>query len=237
MTWSIIAREPSSGRVGIAVATRFFAVGSRVPHIRTGVGAVATQATVNQSYGPRGLQLLADDLSAEETIVRLTAADVGRDHRQVHVMDRRGRFAAYTGGACIDWCGHLIGEDFSVAGNMLAGPDVIAATAEMFRRQSALPLARRLIAAMYAGEAAGGDKRGKQSAALLVHDGEEFPIYDIRVDYHVDPLAELERLHGAARERFVHFRRRMPSRENPAGVTDRSDLEDFIARSIAEGYE
>jgi len=237
MTWSIIAREPATGRVGIAVATRFFAVGSRVPHIRTGVGAVATQATVNQSYGPRGLDLLADGLNAEETIVRLTAADAGRDHRQVHAMDRQGRFAAFTGSDCIDWCGHVIGEDFSIAGNMLAGRNVIAATAETFRRRSDLPLARRLVAALHAGEAAGGDKRGKQSAALLVHDGEEFPIYDIRVDDHADPLAELERLHSVARERFVHFRRRMPSRENPAGVTDRSDLEDFIARSIAEGYE
>jgi len=237
MTWSIIAREPATGRVGIAVATRFFAVGSRVPHIRTGVGAVATQATVNQSYGPLGLDLLADGLNAEETIVRLTAAEAGRDHRQVHAMDRQGQFAAFTGSACIDWCGHVIGEDFSIAGNMLAGPDVIAATAETFRRRSDLPLARRLIAALHAGESAGGDKRGKQSAALLVHDGEEFPIYDIRVDDHADPLAELERLHSVARERFVHFRRRMPSRENPAGVTDRSDLEDFIARSIAEGYE
>ncbi|MFZ4808016.1 MAG: DUF1028 domain-containing protein [Hyphomicrobiaceae bacterium] len=237
MTWSIIAREAGSGRVGIAVATRFFAVGSRVPHIRTGVGAVATQAFVNKSYGPRGLDLMAGGLTAGAALDRLVAADSGRDHRQVHLMDAAGASAAYTGSACIDWCGHHIGADFSVAGNMLAGSQVIARTAEAFTATAGQPLARRLIAAMRAGEAAGGDKRGRQSAALLVHDAEEFPIYDIRVDDHADPLTELARLHAVARERFVHFRRRMPSRAHPDGIVDRHDLEDFIAASIAEGYE
>lgn len=237
MTWSIIAREEKTGRVGIAVATRFFAVGSRVPHIKTGVGAVATQATVNQSYGPRGLALLGEGLSAAETIRRLTNEDAGQGHRQVHVMDKAGRFAAHTGADCVDWCGHIVDNTFSVAGNMLAGPKVIELTAAAYRMLDHLPLARRLIAAMHAGEAAGGDKRGRQSAALLVHDAEEFPLYDIRVDDHADPLAELERLHKVSLERFVHFRRRMPTRDNPVGMTDRTDLEDFIARSIAEGYE
>jgi len=237
MTWSIIARDDATGRVGIAVATRFFAVGSRVPHIRTGVGAVATQATVNQGYGPRGLDLLADGLSATDVLARLMAGDDGRSHRQVHVMDRAGRFSAHTGADCVDWCGHHVDGTFSVAGNMLAGPAVVAETARVYRTSGHLPLARRLMAAMKAGEAAGGDKRGRQSAALLVHYAEEFPLYEIRVDDHADPLAELDRLFHVALERFVHFRRRMPSRANPAGITDRSDLEEFIARSIAEGYE
>lgn len=237
MTWSIIARDDETGRVGIAVATRFFAVGSRVPHIRTGVGVVATQAFVNEGFGPRGLDLMADGASATETLSRLIASDDGRDHRQVHLMDGKGRFAAHTGKACVDWCGSMIGAGFSVAGNMLAGPDVIAATAETYRMAQHLPIARRLIAAMTAGEAAGGDKRGKQSAALLVHDREEFPIYDLRVDDHPDPLSELWRLHGVALERFVHFRRRMPGRDNPCGNIDRHDLDAFIAASIAEGYE
>jgi len=237
MTWSIIAREAQTGRVGIAVATRFFAVGSRVPHIRTGVGAVATQAFVNKSYGPRGLDLMAGGLQAGAVLEQLVSADTGRDHRQVHLMDAAGTIAAYTGSACVDWCGHHVGPDFSVAGNMLAGPQVIARTAEEFTATTGQSLARRLIAAMRAGETAGGDKRGKQSAALLVHDAEEFPIYDIRVDDHADPLTELARLHAVARERFVHFRRRMPSRAHPDGIVDRHDLEDFIAASIAEGYE
>ena len=237
MTWSIIARDEPTGRVGIVVATRFFAVGAMVPHIRTGVGAVATQAFINPLYGPQGLALIEGGLGAEETVARLTAADAGRDNRQLHVMDREGRFAAYTGAACIDWCGHAIRPTFSIAGNMLAGPAVLADTIRAYEAQSALPFARRLIAAMQAGEAAGGDKRGKQSAALLIHDGEDYPLYDLRVDDHADPLAELARLLEVARERWVHFRRWMPSRENPSGLVDRSGLEALVARSIAEGYE
>jgi uncharacterized Ntn-hydrolase superfamily protein len=237
LTWSIIARDEPTGRVGIVVATRFFAVGAMVPHIKTGVGAVATQAFINPLYGPQGLALLEGGLGAEEAVARLTAADAGRDNRQLHVMDREGRFTAYTGAACIDWCGHAIRPTFSIAGNMLAGPAVLADTIRAYEAQSALPFARRLIAAMRAGEAAGGDKRGKQSAALLIHDGQDYPLYDLRVDDHADPLTELARLLEVARERWVHFRRWMPSRENPSGLVDRSGLEALVARSIAEGYE
>jgi uncharacterized Ntn-hydrolase superfamily protein len=237
VTWSIIARDAPTRRVGIIVATRFFAVGSMVPHIKTGVGAVATQAFINPLYGPRGLALLASGLSAEDAVGRLTSEDAGRDHRQLHVMDRNGRCAGYTGPTCIDWRGHIIRPSFSIAGNMLAGPAVLAKTIRAYEAAPDLPLARRLIAAMQAGEAAGGDKRGKQSAALLIHAAEDYPIYDLRVDDHADPLAELARLHAVARERYVHFRRWMPSRQNPSGVRDRSGLEELIARSIAEGYE
>jgi uncharacterized Ntn-hydrolase superfamily protein len=237
VTWSIIARDEPTGRIGIVVATRFFAVGAMVTHIKTGIGAIASQAFINPLYGAQGLALLEAGLSAEETVGRLAAADAGRDNRQLHVMDREGRFAAYTGAACIDWCGHALRSTFSIAGNMLAGPAVLADTIRAYEAQSALPFARRLIAAMRAGEAAGGDKRGKQSAALLIHDGEDYPLYDLRVDDHVDPLAELARLHEVARERWVHFRRWMPSRQNPSGLVDRSGLEALVARSIAEGYE
>jgi uncharacterized Ntn-hydrolase superfamily protein len=237
MTWSIIARDPATGRIGIAVATRFFAVGALVPHIRTGAGAIATQAFINPHFGPQGLALLESGLSAEETIARLTRADEGRHNRQLHAMDTQGRFAGYTGAACIDWCGHELRTDFSVAGNMLAGPAVLAHTIRAYEARADLPFARRLLAAMRAGEAAGGDKRGKQSAALLIHDGEAYPIYDLRVDDHADPLTELARLEQVARERFVHFRRHMPSRAKPSGLTDRSGIDDLIARSIAEGYE
>jgi len=237
VTWSIIARDAPTGRVGIIVATRFFAVGSMVPHIKTGVGAVATQAFINPLYGSQGLALLEGGLSAEDAVGRLTSEDTGRDHRQLHVMDRKGRCAGYTGATCIDWCGHVIQPSFYIAGNMLAGQAVLAEAIRAYEAAPDLPLARRLIAAMQAGEAAGGDKRGKQSAALLIHDAEDYPIYDLRVDDHADPLAELARLHEVARERYVHFRRWMPSRQNPSGVGDRSGLEELIARSIAEGYE
>ncbi len=237
MTWSIIARDEKTGRVGIAVATCAFAVGARVPHIRTGVGAVATQAWTNPFYGPRGLALLAAGATAQDTVRMLMAADEGRDHRQVHVMDRKGNFAAATGKSCIDWCGHLVRDSFSVAGNMLAGEAVIEAAADAYVAHAGTPFARRLLAAMKAGEAAGGDKRGKQSAALLIHDEEEHPLVDIRVDDHTDPLAELARLEAIHRQRFVHYRRFSPSRANPDGLFDREKLEQEIARSIAEGWE
>lgn len=237
MTWSIIARDPKTGRVGIAVATCAFAVGARVPHIGTGVGAVATQAMTNQLLGPRGLALLAAGASAEECVRLLLDADSGREHRQVHVMDREGRFAASTGAKCVASYGHLAGETFSIAGNMLAGEAVIQETAKAVAAGADMPFARRLIAALKAGEAAGGDKRGKQSAALLIHDDEDHAALDLRVDDHVDPIAELARLEAVARATFVHSRRFGPTRANPAGLTDAEERRIAIERSIAEGYE
>ncbi len=237
MTWSIVARDEQTGRTGIAVATRFFAVGAVVPHIRTGAGAIATQAFINPHYGSRGLALLEAGTDADAVVARLTADDDGRRNRQLHVMDRDGRFAAYTGAACIEWCGHRLHPTFSVAGNMLAGPAVLDETASAYQSRSDLPFARRLVDAMRAGETAGGDKRGKQSAALLVHDGEDYPLYDLRVDDHDDPLGELARLLQVARQRWVHYRRTMPSRARPSGLVDRAELERLIAQSIAEGYE
>lgn len=237
MTWSIIARDEKTGRVGIAVATKFFAVGSRVPHIKTGIGAIASQAFLNPFYGPQGLALLQAGAAPQDVVRLLTAADEGRDHRQLHVMDRNARFAAYTGAACVEWCGHQIHDGFSVAGNMLAGPAVLDETARAYSEAAETPFARRLIAAMRAGEAAGGDKRGKQSAALLIHDDQDYSLLDLRIDDHTDPLAEITRLESIARERWVHFRRQMPSKQNPSGQTDRAALEADIAKSIAEGHE
>ena len=237
MTWSIIARDPATGRIGIAVATCAFAVGARVPHIKTGVGAIATQAATNPHYGPRGLAILAAGAPAETCVRMLLEADAGRDHRQVHAMDREFRLAARTGAACVPWCGHLVDATFSIAGNMLSGEAVIQETARAFKEGSEIPFARRLIAAMKAGEAAGGDKRGRQSAALLIHDGEEHPALDLRVDDHTDPLAELERLEAVARRSFVHRRRFGPTRENPVGLIDPDELGAAIERSISEGYE
>jgi uncharacterized Ntn-hydrolase superfamily protein len=237
MTWSIIARDPTTGRVGIAVATKFFAVGAHVPHIKTGVGAIATQALINPYYGSQGLALLAAGAAAADAVRLLTTPDEGRDVRQVHVMDRSGHLAAYTGDNCVPWCGHMIHEDFSVAGNMLAGPEVIQATADAYTASLDVPFARRLIRAMVAGEDAGGDKRGKQSAALLVHDSEEYSLLDLRVDDHADPLAELARLEAVARERWVHFRRCMPNAGSPPGIFNRAELEARVEASIAEDYE
>jgi uncharacterized Ntn-hydrolase superfamily protein len=216
MTWSIIARDEETGRIGIAVATKFFAVGALVPHIRTGAGAIASQAFINPYYGPKGLALLEAGASAEEAVARLTADDAGRHNRQLHVMDRDGRFAAHTGEACIDWCGHLLCGSFSVAGNMLAGPQVLAETARAYQAQSHVPFARRLVGAMRAGEAAGGDKRGRQSASLRVFDEEEYARLDLRVDEHPDPVAELRRIHEIARHQLVPFVAGMPRRKGTA---------------------
>jgi uncharacterized Ntn-hydrolase superfamily protein len=233
MTWSIIARDSATGQFGIAVATRFFAVGARVPHIAAGIGAVATQALVNPYYGIDGIKLLREGRAPGEIVATLLAADSGRETRQLHIMDAKGRIASHTGKDCVDWCGHVQGDGFSIAGNMLAGAAVLDDTATAYAANASLPFARRLIAAMFAGEAAGGDKRGKQSAALLIHGEEEWSALDLRVDDHADPLQELERLEQVSRERWVHFRQYLPTRQNPAGVTDREIIDAGIEAGIA----
>ncbi|MCC8946097.1 DUF1028 domain-containing protein [Bradyrhizobium sp. Arg62] len=229
MTWSIIARDSATGQLGIAVATRFFAVGALVPHIAPAIGAVATQALVNPYYGIDGLALLRSGDSPHEVIAALIAPDSGRESRQVHVMDARGRIAAHSGKDCVDWFGHIAGDGFSIAGNMLAGPAVLDETARVYAANEKLPFAERLIKAMFAGEAAGGDKRGKQSAALLIHGAEEWPLLDLRVDDHADPLRELERLEAVSREHRAPFRSFMPTRDNPAGTSDRATIDAGIA--------
>jgi uncharacterized Ntn-hydrolase superfamily protein len=233
MTWSIIARDPPTQAFGIAVATRFFAVGALCPHARSEVGALCTQALINPTYGPSGLQLLSEGAPAAEVVRRLIAADPGAAHRQLHVMDRAGRTAAHTGSACVGWCGDIHAEDYSIAGNMLAGPAVLEATAAAFTLHADRPLADRLIRALEAGEAAGGDKRGKQSAALVIHSTEDYPDLDLRVDDHADPLAELRRLYDVSESYFSLFKRFLPTRAHPAGVYDRAVIEAGIKAALA----
>ena len=237
MTWSIVARDPSTGAFGIAVATRFFAVGALTPHADGNVGALATQALINPTYGPRGLRLLREGVPAQAVVDVLVGADPGRDFRQLHVQDVAGGIAVHTGKGCVDWCGHIVCDGFSVAGNMLAGPAVVAETARALEAAREMPFARRLIAALQAGEAAGGDKRGKQSAALLIHSTEEYPALSLRVDDHPDPLVELARLEAVSRERFVHFADCLPTRRNPAGIVDRVQIEARIAASIQKASD
>src|SRR6516164_11335532 len=233
MTWSIIARDTTTGQFGIAVATKFFAVGARVPHIAAGIGGIATQALVNPYYGIDGVRLLREGKLPQDIVGLLTAADQGCETRQLHIVDASGRVAAFTGKDCVEWCGHVAGDGFSIAGNMLAGAQVLEQTAKSYVANDRMPFARRLIAAMHAGEAAGGDKRGKQSAALLIHESEEWSALDLRVDDHTDPLAELERLERVSRERWVHFREFVPTRQNPAGITDRATIDAGIEAAIA----
>jgi uncharacterized Ntn-hydrolase superfamily protein len=236
MTWSIVARD-ASGAFGIAIASRFFAVGALCPHMRSGVGAVATQALVNPLYAQPALDALAQGIAPEAVLRQVTASDEGREHRQIHLIDARGRTAAHTGSSCIAWCGHTAGAGYSVAGNMLAGPQVIYATAAAYEAAGELPFAERLIAALAAGEAAGGDKRGKQAAALLVHTTEEYPALDIRVDDNAEPIQELRRLYDVSLERFQPFNACLPSRARPAGITDRAVIEAEIERFHAARRE
>jgi uncharacterized Ntn-hydrolase superfamily protein len=233
MTWSIIARDDSTRQIGIAVATRFFAVGARVPHIAAGIGGIATQALVNPYYGIDGIKLLREGREPRDIVETLIAADSGHESRQLHIMDASGRVAAFTGRDCVDWCGHIEGKGFSIAGNMLAGARVLDHTGKTYIAGEKLPFAQRLIAAMRAGEAAGGDKRGKQSAALLIYGEEEWSDLNLRVDDHTDPLSELERLEAVSRERWVHFRKYLPTRQNPAGVTDRATIDAGVEAGIA----
>lgn len=227
MTWSIIARD-ASGAFGVAVATRFFAVGALCPHAESSVGALCTQALINPYYGSQGLELLRAGIAAPDVVRQLAAPDEGREHRQLHVIDDEGRIGQHTGAKCVDWCGAIAGDGFSVAGNMLVGPRVIEETARAFKA-STKPFAERLIEAMEAGEAAGGDKRGRQSAALLVYSGEQYANLNLRVDDHADPLAELRRLYDKAHERFIPYLMCSPSKARPWGLLDRALIEQEIA--------
>jgi uncharacterized Ntn-hydrolase superfamily protein len=229
VTWSIVARD-ADGAFGVAVASRFFAVGALCPHARSGVGALSTQALVNPGYGPSGLDLLERGVAATDAVARLVADDEGREHRQVHLIDQRGRCAAHTGSLCIDWCGDRAHDGFSVAGNMLAGPGVLDETARAYQTHASAPFAERLLAAMAAGEAAGGDKRGKQAAALLIHTTEIYAFLDLRVDDHPDPIAELKRLYQVSLERYQPFLACLPSAARPAGITDRAAIEAEVER-------
>ncbi len=233
MTWSIIAHD-ASGAFGVAVASRFFAVGALCPHARSGVGALATQALVNPLYAAPGLNLLAQGVPAPEVVRLLIDTDEGRETRQLHVLDTQGRAAAHTGSACVDWCGHRTGDQYSVAGNMLAGPQVLAATATAYESSAGLTFAERLLLALDAGDAAGGDKRGKQSAALLIYTTEDYPFLSLRVDDHPEPFAELRRLYEASLERFQPFLSCLPSRARPKGITDRAVIEQEVERFQAE---
>ena len=198
-TFSIVARDPHSGEWGVAVQSKFLCVGSVVPWARADVGAVATQAWANVGFGPAALELLRGGTPAREVVDRLIAEDAGRDHRQLGVVDGRGTSAAWTGRLCFPWAGHRGGPEYTCQGNILAGEAVVAAMEEAFVRSSG-PLAERLVGVLHAGQAAGGDSRGQQSAALLVvkekggYGGFTDRAIDLRVDDHPTPIAELERL-------------------------------------------
>lgn len=231
MTWSILARDPSTGALGAAVATRFFAVGALAIHVEGGVAALATQALINPMYAVHGMPRLRAGEAPEAVIAALLASDAGRSHRQIHILNAAGQGAVHTGSDCVGWCGSVRGLDVSVAGNMLAGPEVVDRTCDAFMSAQGT-MTERLLTALEAGEAAGGDKRGKQSAALKVCTRDPYPDLDIRADDHPEPLAELRRLHAVSQDQFATFRRFLPGTDSPCGVFDREVLEAAIAARV-----
>lgn len=233
MTWSIIAKDEQTGAFGVLCASRALAVGAVVPYGAGRTGVLATQAFANPFFGVDGLRMLQEGCSSQEVVTALSASDDGRDHRQIHMIDREGRPAAFTGSACIDWSGGAIGPHVSVAGNMLAGPEVIDETLRAYLAASDLDFDERLIVAMEAGERMGGDKRGRQSCAIRIWSEAPFPSFDLRVDDHSEPLKELRRLWRLAHQGYAPFQRALPSRSKPAGCTDR----DAVYRMCAEYAE
>jgi uncharacterized Ntn-hydrolase superfamily protein len=236
-TYSIVACDLDAAHWGVAVQSKFLSVGSIVPWAEPGVGAIATQAYANARYGPDGLALLRDGLGAEEVVERLVAADEGRGERQVGIVDAHGGSAGWTGPNCHDWAGHRTGPSYAAQGNILVGRETVDALAETFEATAHLSLERRLIECLVAAQLAGGDRRGQQSAALLVvqRDGGYARLSDIVVDLRVDdhplPIEELRRIHGLHSRLF--------------GVTPREDwlpLEGALGEEVRErltglGYE
>ena len=218
MTFSIVARCPRTGQFGVAAATAMPAVGKLLSHAAAGAGAVATQAQVNPYLGLDGLALLRQGLSAKEVLERLKDTDPCMELRQCALIDAQGDSLCWTGEKCLPWAGSLSGEQFSVQGNRLVGPQVLDAVAEAFRHAEKRPLIERLIEALAAGDRSGGDRHGESSAVIYVVDQEEYPLWDIRVDHHLDPVAELRRLHKVFAREVLPEILAMPTRDNPAGL-------------------
>ncbi|MBE9604888.1 DUF1028 domain-containing protein [Acetobacteraceae bacterium H6797] len=233
MTWSIVAHDPASGAFAVAVTTCNFAVGASCPHVRAGVGAVSTQSITNRYLGPAVLDGLERGLAPNAAIEAALEKDEGRHLRQIHAIDRHGRSAAWTGKHCVDWAGDHAAVGFSVAGNMLAGPAVLSDTVGAFAANSNLPLPERMMQALQAGEAAGGDKRGRQSAAMQLTTTEDFPDLDLRVDDHGEPLTELARLLKLWRRQREPGLADAPRKADPAGLIDLDVIEaNWVSRGL-----
>jgi uncharacterized Ntn-hydrolase superfamily protein len=233
-TYSLCACDLAAGQWGVATQSKFLAVGSVVPWAQPHVGAIATQSYANPRYGPEGLALLRDGLSADEVVERLTAADDDRELRQLGVVDALGRAATFTGSGCHAWAGGRTGDGYAAQGNILVSGETVDALAGTFERSAGKPLAARLLDCLGAAEAAGGDSRGRQSAALLVverdggYAGLSDSLVDLRVDDHPDPLAELRRIHRLHDDLFG----RTPRDEwLPVDGELRSEIEGLLARA------
>ena len=232
MTYSIVARDPVTGYLGVAVQSKFLAVGSVVPWARAGVGAIATQSFANAAYGPDGLALLAGGTTAAETLATLTGADALREERQAGIVDASGRSATFTGHGCFAWAGGRTGPDYAAQGNIIAGAAVVDGLAETFEA-GGRPLPELLVSCLMAADAAGGDRRGRESAALLVvregggYAGGNDRWIDLRVDDHPDPITELARLLDLMR---LYFDRPTPDELVPIDATLAAELRGRLER-------
>jgi uncharacterized Ntn-hydrolase superfamily protein len=229
-TFSIIARCPRSGQIGVSVASAVPAVGSMCPFIRSGIGAVSTQSWVNPYLALTALTQLEKGVGAVEALAAALAEDEAGAFRQFGIVDASGGSAAHTGKACTPWAGQILGPGVAIVGNMLTGPEVLDAMITAFDASASADLAERLMLALEAGDAAGGDMRGKQSAALRIHADEVYALLDIRVDEHAEPVAELRRVLGIARAQLIPFVVGMPKRGKPAEPAPR-EVTEMLLRS------
>lgn len=228
MTFSIAARCPDTGMFGVAVSTKLLCVGALCPFVREETGAISTQSFVNPYIGIKGLDYLGAGLDAEAVMVRLAKEDEGRDLRQFSVVDRNGGSAAFSGKDCVNWFGHRTGQDYAAAGNMLTGADVVEEMSASFESTNGKHLGERLVLALEAGQAPGGDKRGRQSSALKVFHTESYPLIDLRVDDNPDPVSELRRIWGLYNEELAGVMGKMPTKDNPAGSFDLEELREHL---------
>lgn len=214
MTFSIAARCPRTGMLGVATSSKALAAGAMVPYCRAGAGAIASQSFANPYLGIDGLALLEQGLAAERALERVIGDDPGRDLRQLAVVDKDGRVAAHTGDMCIPWAGQRLGGGYVCLGNILAGERVVEAMARAFDTSLSEELPERLLRAIEAGQEAGGDRRGRQSAGMMVVAQEEYPYCDLRVDDHLDPVPELRRVFEVFQREELPFMPMMPRRDD-----------------------
>lgn len=216
MTFSIVARCARTGHLGVAVATAVPAVGAMCPYVRPGVGAVSTQSWVNPYLAFGVLDRIAGGTPAPEALTEVMQGDAANRLRQIGVVDAAGRAASWSGTDCTPWFGHFVGDGFAVQGNMLVGASTLEAMRVAFAENEGQDLAERLLLVLEAGDASGGDKRGRQSASLQVYGTEDYALVDLRVDEHAKPVAELRRVHGIARLQLFPFVDGMPKKSGPA---------------------
>jgi uncharacterized Ntn-hydrolase superfamily protein len=235
MTFSIVARDPQTGWLGVGTSSKALAAGAMVPYVKLGAGAIASQAFSNPYLGIDGLVLLADGMPAERVVERVIEGDAGRDMRQLAIVDHEGRVAAYTGERCIPWAGHILGGGYVCLGNILVGEEVPKSMAAAYERSAGEPLYERLMQALEAGQEAGGDRRGRQAAGIRVIAEEEYPWCDLRVDDHADPVPELRRVLEVYKVEEIPFLQASPRRDDFTPHWDAVlQVRDIIERDLDE---